>query len=123
MKILHLIPVLFLAVASLPMHAQEPAPAPSATAAAQTQITVNVLGAVTRPSQYSLAKGATVLDALALAGDFNPFASKSKVKIIHKTAAAKPDVTIIDVKAMLDGTEKAVALRDGDTIYVPQSGY
>jgi protein involved in polysaccharide export with SLBB domain len=117
MKILPL--MLMLALVPLGGRGQETA-APAATPLQQV-VMVNVLGAVNRPSQYSLAKGSTVLDALAMAGDFNAYAAKSKVKLIHKDAGAKPDVTVIDMKAMLEGNQKAPVLRDGDTVYVPQS--
>jgi protein involved in polysaccharide export with SLBB domain len=114
--------MLLLALAPLCCRAQEAA-APPASPQPQQTITVNVLGAVNHASQFTVAKGATVIDAIAMAGDFNPYAASRKVKLIHKSAGAKPDVTIIDVKAMLEGSQKAMALRDGDTIYVPQSAY
>jgi polysaccharide export outer membrane protein len=119
MKFLPLI--LMLVLAPLCGRAQEVA-APAASPQ-QEVITVNVLGAVNRPSKFILAKGSTVLDALAQAGDFNAYAAKSKVKLIHKSAGAKPDATVIDMKAMLEGAQKAAVLRDGDTLYVPQSAY
>lgn len=114
--------MLLLALAPLCCRGQE-VPAPATSPQPQQTITVNVLGAVNRPSQFTMAKGATVLDAIAMAGDFNAYAANRKVKLIHKSAGAKPDVTIIDVRAMLEGSQKAMALRDGDTIYVPQSAY
>ncbi len=119
MKLLLL--VLMLALPPICIRGQEELPPPTATPAPQT-ISVNVLGAVNHPSQFTLAKGSTVLDAIALAGDFNQFAANRKVKLIRKSTGAKPDVTVIDVKAMLEGNQKPPVLRDGDTLYVPQSG-
>jgi|ERR1700677_3231090 len=114
--------ILMFALAPLCVRGQE-ASATATPPQQQETITVNVLGAVNKPSKLTMPKGSTVLDALALAGDFNAFAAKSKVKLIHKSSGAKPDATLIDVKAMMEGTEKAVVLREGDTLFVPQSNY
>lgn len=84
---------------------------------------MNVLGAVNRPSKYMIAKGSTVVDAIAVAGDFTPYAAQSKVKLIHKSAGPKPDTAVIDARSMINGSQKAIVLRDGDTLYVPQSIY
>ena len=123
MTAMKLLPVmLILALAPLCGRGQEELPPPTPTPQPE-MISVNVLGAVNRPSKLTIAKGSTVLDALALAGDFNAFAAKSKVKLIRKTAGQKPDVTVINLQAMLEGNQKAATLRDGDTLYVPQSAY
>jgi polysaccharide export outer membrane protein len=114
--------ILMFAIATLCVYGQE-TPASATPPQQPESITVNVLGAVNKPSKVTMPKGSTVLDALALAGDFNEFAAKSKVKLIHKSAGAKPDATVIDVKAMMEGTEKAATLRDGDTLFVPQTNY
>ena len=84
-------------------------------------INVNVLGSVKKPSRYVLPVTATVMDALASAGDATRSGNLSKVKLIRKTAANKPDITIIDVKQILKGSSKDAVLRDGDTLFVPES--
>ncbi len=53
--------LLLLAVAAMCSAEETPKPKPA-------QITVNVLGAVNKPSRVTLSKGATILDALASAG-------------------------------------------------------
>ncbi len=86
-------------------------------------ITVNVLGAVNKPSRYVLPRGATVLDALASAGDVTKEGDRKHVKLIHASTAGKPDVAIINVRAMLDGTVAAGGLQDGDTIVISARVY
>lgn len=44
---------------------------------------VSVLGEVLKPGRYDLKSWSTVLDALALAGGFTPFAAKSKIVIFR----------------------------------------
>ena len=93
------------------VQAQEPA-------AKQNQITVNVLGAVNKPSRYVLPAGATELDALASAGDIAQNGNRSQIRVIHPTTADKPDIAIINLKSVLSGLEKATVLRDGDTLVI-----
>ncbi len=83
------------------------------------QITVNVLGAVNKPSRFTLPQGSTVLDALASAGGVARSGKVSKLRIIHRTAGEKSQVTIVDVEQVLNGTIKDVVLRDADTLYIP----
>lgn len=44
---------------------------------------VSVIGEVLKPARYELKSWSTVLDALALAGGFTPFAAKSKIVIFR----------------------------------------
>lgn len=47
---------------------------------------VSVIGEVLKPSRYELKSRATVLDALALAGGFTPFAARSRILILRPEA-------------------------------------
>ena len=47
---------------------------------------ISVIGEVLRPSRYELKSRATVLDALALAGGFTPFAARSRIVILRAEA-------------------------------------
>jgi polysaccharide export outer membrane protein len=47
---------------------------------------VSVIGEVLKPSRYELKSRATVLDALALAGGFTPFAARSRIVILRAEA-------------------------------------
>ena len=98
---------------------------PCAHAPAQQpdSITVNVLGAVNKPSRYVLPHGGTVLDALAAAGDVTKVGDRKHVRLIHVGIAEKPDTVIIDVKAMLDGMVAASELQNGDTITISERLY
>jgi len=44
---------------------------------------VSVVGEVNRPARYELKSWTTVLDALALAGGFTPFAARSRIVILR----------------------------------------
>ena len=44
---------------------------------------ISVVGEVTRPARYELKSWTTVLDALALAGGFTPFAARSRIVILR----------------------------------------
>src|SRR5919197_967058 len=44
---------------------------------------VSVIGEVVRPGRFELKSWTTVLDALALAGGFTPFAARSRIVILH----------------------------------------
>lgn len=107
--------LLFLAVAAMSSAEETPTPMPA-------QITVNVLGAVNKPSRVTLPKGATILDALASAGGETTAGDLSKVKLIRRSID-QPDLAEINVKKILNGTAGDVVLRDGDTINVLKSSF
>ena len=88
---------------------------------ASLPITVNVLGAVRTPSRCILPAGATVLDALASVGDATRSGNLVKVRIIRKSTPDKTETLVIDVKKILNGQSKNVLLRDGDTLFVPET--
>lgn len=85
------------------------------------QIVINVLGQVNKPSRLALPKTGTLLDAIASAGGFTKIANMSKVTVIHKSAGDKPDSASIDLKPILQGKAKDIALKDGDTVIVNES--
>src|SRR5204862_8275323 len=49
---------------------------------------VSVVGEVTRPARYELKSWTTVLDALALAGGFTQFATRSRIVILRPNGKA-----------------------------------
>lgn len=97
------------------------APTAPAPAIASQTITVNVLGAVNKPSRLILPAGGTVLDALASAGGATKSGNLSKVNVIQKTTGDKPKVVAIDLKQILNGAAKDVVLRDGDTLFIGET--
>ncbi|MDR3762512.1 MAG: polysaccharide export protein [Acidobacteriota bacterium] len=82
---------------------------------------INVLGAVTHPGMYPLQKPMTVLDALALAGGFRPFAKAGKIFVLRTTADGSTQRIHFDYrKAVLEGKETpSLELRARDTVVVP----
>jgi len=93
---------------------------------------VSVLGEVLKPSRYELKSRATVLDALALAGGFTPFASRSRILILRPEAngamnriSFNYNKAISSGDGILDrltgsGEESAnFYLRNGDVVVVP----
>ena len=78
-----------------------------------------VIGNVAKPGTYSLRSETSILQALALAGGFTPFASPRSIKLIRNTAGKK-EVRKVNYNNMIDeGGEGNYLLKAGDTIVVP----
>lgn len=81
---------------------------------------VYVLGRVNTPGRLMLSSNINVLQALAMAGGFNPFADRSNVKIIRyegdKTKVIKFDYDYVVKK---EKPELNFGLKRGDVIIVP----
>jgi polysaccharide biosynthesis/export protein len=81
---------------------------------------VHVLGEVLRPNQFPLVVDMRVLEAIAYAGGFSPYADKSDIRILRPN----PDGTVLeyrfDYKAFLRGKqpEGNLRLQPGDTVVV-----
>jgi polysaccharide export outer membrane protein len=82
---------------------------------------VYVLGQVNRPGPVPIAGELKVVQALAMAGGFTPFASPSRVLVIREEGAKR--VTLpVDVNAILKGeAAQDVLLQVGDVIHVPET--
>jgi polysaccharide export outer membrane protein len=91
-----------------------------------------VVGEVRTPGTYALTGDMTLIEAIARAGSATPTAS-GEVIIVHppKGEAAGPilpnqradaEITRVDLKQLQEGGRaQNVALRDGDTIFVPRA--
>ena len=78
-----------------------------------------VIGNVTRPGTYPLRSETSVLQGLALAGGFTPFASPRNIKLI-RNKAGKQEVRKVNYNDMIsEGGEGNYILMSGDTIVVP----
>jgi polysaccharide biosynthesis/export protein len=81
-----------------------------------------IVGQVERPGQYTVKRGTTFLQAIALAGGFTPFASYNEALVLrngsadHQQSAAR-----ISYKEILGGKyqENNILLKSGDTIVIP----
>jgi polysaccharide export outer membrane protein len=83
---------------------------------------VYVIGEVARQGAQQMRQDFRVLDALASAGGFTPFAGKNNVKIIRKGNGSGPIEFTFDYKAFVAGRdlEQNILLLPGDQIVVPE---
>ena len=85
---------------------------------------VFILGEVARPGTYLMKRRTTVLQAIAIAGGFNQYASKNKMVVVRErvgaeTAEERMPVRFDDLVKAGGKSEKNLILRPGDTIFVP----
>jgi polysaccharide biosynthesis/export protein len=95
-----------------------PNPEVSVIVAAINSFKVSLMGEVARPGRLELRSWTTVLDALALAGGFTQFASRSKIVILQPDGKGMKRIPFNYNKA-LDGEQENFYLRNGDIILVP----
>jgi polysaccharide export outer membrane protein len=78
-----------------------------------------VMGNVVKPGTFSLRGDTSVLQALAVAGGFTPFASPRSIKLIRNTAG-RQEVRTVNYNIMIEaGGEGNYLLRADDMIVVP----
>jgi polysaccharide export outer membrane protein len=82
-----------------------------------TPPTVYVMGEVMQPGPVPMRPGMTALEALALAGGFKDFAKTSDIRVIRRGGSGEP--MRFNYKDAINGGERAIALKPGDTIVVP----
>jgi len=78
-----------------------------------------IIGSVTRPGTFPLRSNTSVLQALALAGGFTPFASPRSIKLIRSTRGKQEVRNINYYNFIEEGGEGNYLLKSGDTIVVP----
>ena len=78
---------------------------------------MSVIGEVARPGRYELKSWATVLDALALAGGFTQYASRSKIVILHPKGKSMEKIPFNYNE--VSGKQENFYLRNGDIVLVP----
>jgi len=81
---------------------------------------IYVIGRVNSPGRFLLNTNVDVLQALATAGGFNPFAKRSKIKIFRK-AGGQTKIYKFDYNEISKGKEleQNIVLKRGDVIVVP----
>lgn len=79
-----------------------------------------ITGEVARPGTYSLNAQTTVLQLIAQAGGFTPFAKKDSI-VVLRTEDGRQSRLKFSYKEVVQGkkTEQNVALHPGDTVVVP----
>jgi polysaccharide export outer membrane protein len=82
---------------------------------------VSVMGEVVRESRVQLTRDLRVLEAIAVAGGFGPFADKADVRIIRRQADGTESEYRFDYGAYIRGRAPGtnIVLQPGDTIIVP----
>src|SRR5213594_5166889 len=79
---------------------------------------VSVVGEVTRPARYELKSWTTVLDALALAGGFTQFATRSRIVILRPNGKAMTRIPF-NYNKVTGGEQENFYLQNGDIVLVP----
>lgn len=81
---------------------------------------IYILGEVANQGRFVVGNGVTLLQALALAGGFTEFATRSKKVIVRRKLPGEEEIAITTkYKKILAGIEKNLVLERGDTIIVP----
>ena len=80
---------------------------------------VFVMGEVSHSGPIQLNGPTTVLQALAMAGGFKEFANTKAVKILRPLPNGKVQTLLFNYREAVNGAEKPIMLRSGDTIIVP----
>jgi polysaccharide biosynthesis/export protein len=81
---------------------------------------VAVIGEVNRPGRYDLKSRASILEALALAGGFSPFAARSKMVILRVEGSTIKRIPCNYNKVVAAEVEpESFFLQPGDTLLVP----
>jgi len=110
-----------------------PSPEVSVIVSEVRSLRVSVVGEVNKPARYELKSWATVLDALALAGGFTPFAARSRIVILRPEGNTVKRIPFNYTKltgtrdGLLDrllhpggdGEQENFYLRNGDIVLVP----
>jgi polysaccharide biosynthesis/export protein len=78
---------------------------------------VSVIGEVARPGRYEFKSWTTVLDALALAGGFTQFASRSRILILQPDGKTMKRIPFNYNK--IGAEQENFYLRNGDIVMVP----
>lgn len=97
-----------------------PAPEVSVIVADVKNLKVSVIGEVLRPGRFELKSWATVLDAIALAGGFNQFASRSRIVVLRREGDTIKRIPVNYNKVIAgDGEQENISLQPSDIVVVP----
>ena len=98
-----------------------PDPVVTVSLAAANGNKVYVLGKVARPGEYMMVRPLDVMQALAMAGGLNTFASENKVMILRRDGAGKQQSIPFRYAAVQNGEElqSNIILSSGDIVVVP----
>jgi len=85
---------------------------------------VYVTGEVAKPGPYVVRQPTTLVQAIALAGGFGPYAARGRVQVHRRSKLGDEAIFTFDYKAYEAGTDLDgnITLRAGDVIMVPERG-
>ncbi len=93
-------------------------PAVTVGVAETRPLVVPVLGEVVRPGQYTLEKGAGVLDALAAGGGFTEFAHRDRIFVLRRQPKLVRIRSTFEALSRGQGRASALRLQAGDAVVV-----
>ena len=87
------------------------------------EIRVFVMGRVNKPGaiKAKLSEGVTLFQAIADAGGLAEGAKESAITITRKDKAGKEQKIKVNLRDIIKGKKKDIALQEGDVVYVPES--
>jgi len=87
------------------------------------EIRVFVFGRVTQPGalKFKISEKVTLLSAIAQAGGLAEGAKQSAVVITRKGKSGKEEKIHVNLKDVISGKKKDIALQEGDVVFVPES--
>ncbi len=83
-----------------------------------------ILGAVSYPGIFPYKGTINLIEAIALAGDFNPKAQRNSVIVVHGNLSANPQIRRVNMdKAITRGAtnKEDIGLQPDDVVYVPMT--
>jgi polysaccharide biosynthesis/export protein len=95
-----------------------PSPEVSVIVSDIRSVKISVIGEVARPNRFELKSWATVLDALALAGGFTQFASRSRIVVLRPDGATMKRIPF-NYNKVAAAEQENFYLRNGDIVLVP----
>lgn len=83
-----------------------------------------ITGEVVRPGSYVVRQRTTLMQAIALAGGFSPFAAKGRLQVRRRGPGGDETIFAFDYRAYEAGydLEGNVVLHAGDVIIIPERG-
>jgi polysaccharide biosynthesis/export protein len=94
-----------------------PSPEVSVIVSDIRSIKISVIGEVARPGRFELKSSVTVLDALALAGGFTQFASRSRIVVLRAEGSTMKRIPFNYNKVAAE--QENFSVRNGDIVLVP----
>jgi protein involved in polysaccharide export with SLBB domain len=80
---------------------------------------VFVFGQVNKPGTFNYELNMSVIQAITLAGGFNPLAAKNDTTVTRQVEGRKTKLRV-RVEAIAEGSERNFVLKPGDIIFVPE---